>query len=324
VKLHSLLRTTLTRRLSLGLMVCALLGNTLAMLPTAHAASSILPPIRPVGQQVGAMQGLLGIELATRGQLIAAEPLLVSAVKVMPTDKELLTVYGMVLDGLDRQEAAQSVWKRLLAFDPDNIQAYYGLARLEERQKQFDQAIVYLEAAVRRAPNNAQLHYDLGVLYATLEQFKPSALHTQEAIALGLRNAESLNNYGYSLAHIGQFSKAHEAIDDSLKLEPDSASTLDSKGFVFYQQSQYAQALVWYNKAIAQDPSIGEIYYHRAQAHEKLNRLGEALDDYATYLELTPLANNRKGVEKRMAVLKDTLKPAGKLTVPVTNGGPMP
>lgn len=262
----------------------------------SQAAGTILPPLRPVTQQVGSMQGLLGVELAARGQLLSAEPLLEQAITSLPQDLDLLTVYGMVLDGLDRQDKAQQLWHRVLTLDHNNIQAYYGLARIEERQKQLERAAYYLGQAVRIAPNNAQLHYDLGVLYATMNAFKPSAIHTREAVDLGLRSAESLNNYGYALAHTGETVEAMRAVDESLKLEPQSAATLDSKGFVYYRQGDWRQALIWYDKALAADPTIGEVYLHRAQALEKLDQSQQAITAYRTYLQLTPLAADKATV----------------------------
>ncbi|MCS6858779.1 MAG: tetratricopeptide repeat protein [Abditibacteriales bacterium] len=98
----------------------------------------------------------------------------------------------------------------------------------------------------------------------------------------------ALNNVAWELAKAKRaLDKAKQYSEESLKLlppnaPPDSrAAYQDTLGYIYYQQGDYETALEWFQKALSQPlENDGEIRFHLAQTHEKLNQLDEALTHY--------------------------------------------
>jgi tetratricopeptide (TPR) repeat protein len=68
------------------------------------------------------------------------------------------------------------------------------------------------------------------------------------------------------LANLKRYPEALIAIDQALALNPASAPALDSKGFALYGMGNFSEAIKWYRKAIANDPTLPDLYLHLGQA----------------------------------------------------------
>jgi tetratricopeptide (TPR) repeat protein len=76
---------------------------------------------------------------------------------------------------------------------------------------------------------------------------------------------------------------------------------------------RYQDALNAYNAAIRQDPTIGEIYRHLGDVHEKLRQADDCVSAYQTYLQLTPAATDKAQVEEKIRQCRHwTSQAAGK------------
>ena len=62
------------------------------------------------------------------------------------------------------------------------------------------------------------------------------------------------------------------------------------KADVYFRQGKFHRAVLYYSKAILQEPMINDakLYNHRGLAYLKLNKCGIALDDFKQALELDP------------------------------------
>ncbi len=122
--------------------------------------------------------------------------------------------------------------------------------------KNYPEARRYLEQALNHAdeghtPLLAQLYSNLGDTYHALEMHAASDVAYGEAIALDSTNAYALNNYAYYLAiRKERLDFAAEMSKRSNELTPGYASYEDTYAWILFQQGNYAEALVWIEKAI--------------------------------------------------------------------------
>lgn len=114
---------------------------------------------------------MLGTQMAARGQILAAEELLAKAIKLLPANPDAFLNYGVVLEGLDRNEEALSMYQHaseLQKETPDGIsaQTLYTIGLLQDKIGRTDEGIQTLQQALTVEPKNNLIAYDLGVLYS--------------------------------------------------------------------------------------------------------------------------------------------------------------
>lgn len=292
-------------------------GGSPLNLAQAAVPAVVMAPT-PTDELAATYYEVLGSQLALRGQLLAAKPLLQKALQAQPNHRVSLFNLAIVEEGLGENTQALSHLSQLLTLNPNLLEARYYQGRLYHKLGQTPEALTalikaYDLATVTKNQGLAAICYDLGVLYAERHEFEASARYSGQAIALGRLQADAYNNYGYALANLGQLPLALQQINLALALEPANAATLDSKGFVYYQMGEFHQALKWYNRALEADPTLGELYLHKAQALEALLAqptptdpsqaisVSELVRAYTLYLELTPEAADKAQIEAAMA-----------------------
>lgn len=105
--------------------------------------------------------------------------------------------------------------------------AHYLLGCISIQQKNYDEAIKYLEAGNRLEPNNPSILLEKAVAYSAIEDpakalslydrvLDVGPLVTEEDRAMALRGK------GVQLIDLGQLDAAEKALEESLKYEPDS------------------------------------------------------------------------------------------------------
>jgi tetratricopeptide (TPR) repeat protein len=266
--------------------------------------AAVVHPADGAQQKLGELHYALGSQLALHGQTLAAEPLLLKATQLLPTNPMVFLLYAHVQDALDQDRNAVEAYERSIRIKPDLVAAHYSLGLLYDREGRLPDAIASLKKAVTLEPNNAYLNYDLGVLFAKQNNYQQSAIYSRQAMETSQGFAESFNNYAFALANLKQYEKALPVINTSLKIKPNNPAALDTKGFIFFGLQRYAEAATFYQKAIDADPTIGEIYLHLGEALEKLNHRAEALRAYETCLTLLPKQSQRNEIESRIQRLR--------------------
>ncbi len=125
-------------------------------------------------------------------------------------------------------KTAKALYQNLLNENPNNLQALQGLGILHAQEKQFDQAYLYIESALKLEANNASLWSNLG-------------------------NIEK---------HRGNFEKATSAFQKALELMPNSASAHNNLGILYYQNQNYLLAESHFQKAIELKSDYADAYFN--------------------------------------------------------------
>ena len=271
------------------------------LLTPAQALTTALPSLdRDLNRPTGTLLYAISAQLASRGELLAAESLLQPAIGLMPQDAMIWVTYAYVLEGLGKHQLAADYYQQALDLDSTLFQARYSLAMLLDKMGKTRQGIFHLHKAIAQTPKNAMMYYDLGVLYARINDFPQAAEFSRLATVYDATLSEGFNNQAYALAHLNRLDDALKAINQALALKPESAAALDSKGYVLLKMGKYSEALQVFLEAADKDPTIGEIYLHLGQVHEKLGDAPAMIAAYQRYLELTPEAANRASVEAKL------------------------
>jgi tetratricopeptide (TPR) repeat protein len=144
-------------------------------------------------------------------------------------------------------------------------------------QKDYEQAIVYFQAALRKDPKNAVLYNKMGMAELKKGDTSSARAHFQKAAKLNSKYADALNNIG--------------AVD--------------------FAQKNFGSAAKYFKKAVAREETRATFHVNLGAAWFSQNKLERAISEYTRALELDPEALNnsaRAGVSAQISTPEERAK----------------
>jgi tetratricopeptide (TPR) repeat protein len=212
-----------------------------------------------------------------------------------------------VLEDAQNYAAAESLYLKVLASDPDNSEALKRLGILEQTDMKLDDSIAHFKRVLAAHPDYPEVNFYLGLSYygkhdfpnaiASLQQEAktPTAhLATQYYMALALESdgrtdeaIDQLNVAGarnpkkadvfFELARL-HMGAAFQAYTTLRKIDPDCFQIHAFNAALYYQEAKYPEAIAEYQTALKKQPdapgihaSLGVAYYmlHQTEMAEK-------------------------------------------------------
>ncbi len=158
---------------------------------------------------------------------------------------------------------AESIYRQVLAQNPKEPAALYGLGMLAARFGHPD-SIGLLSQVVALWPNRPALHNNLGVALQGLGRLEEAAQSYRKAIALDAREAGSYSNLSVCLTNLGQVDEAVEAARTATRLAPEFAEAHSNLGNALIARADFTGAVARYRKAIEVQPTFAKAHYHLA------------------------------------------------------------
>src|SRR5579885_2223229 len=103
-----------------------------------------------------------GLKLSSQGRHLESIACLEEALKAEPNDARTLFALGNTARVLGLAEPAAEFFRKVLALEPERVEALVNLANLLRSQGQFEAARLLLEPALARNPNDTDLRLTLG------------------------------------------------------------------------------------------------------------------------------------------------------------------
>ena len=165
---------------------------------------------------------------------------------------------------------ARAIYQGILSAHPDAYQVEPYIARTYYAEHQLDPAIEHLRAAIAKDPNNV----DVKLLLANVLTEKGAVDESRQLLA---------------------------SIDESKITDP---STYVNAGIGLINQKQPAEALGWFEKAIAKFPQAPDAYYYRGITQLQLGNNDKAKTDLTKFLSMAPDAPEAKTARGILEMLK--------------------
>jgi tetratricopeptide (TPR) repeat protein len=157
------------------------------------------------------------------GRLPQALAVLDRAAVQLPGDTAVPYGVGNLLEGRKQYAEAERVFKKLLATDPNHVQALNSLGyMLAERGERLQESVEYIKRALEIEPNNPAIIDSLGWAYFKLNQLDLAELHLRKAAAGLVTNSVSQDHLGDTLFKLGNFDEAAHAWERALAGDGDS------------------------------------------------------------------------------------------------------
>ncbi|MBV8803333.1 MAG: tetratricopeptide repeat protein [Gammaproteobacteria bacterium] len=151
-------------------------------------------------------------------------------------------------------EQAKQGYLRLLRKNPKHIEALHSVGVISAQQKNFSQAVTYLQQAIH---------------------FQPA----EPTIQLHLANVLKIQ---------GAYSEAAKLLEKTVESHPNYVPAFNNLGTIYYAKGDITKAIELYKKAISKEPNYADAYYNLGLALTKNNQPAEAIGMLQRLLEHVP------------------------------------
>ena len=255
------------------------------------AAGGVFGGSEPIQQLVKQFEGPLDAVHATAEVGLETDDFLEKIRENSTLQNAGLLVLG-VENGTVKRDAWESEFGKvafaLNLLNPDSAEAYYRRAHAKYMQKQYEAAIIDLNAVLRIRPDYAEAYIRRGIMKAELGQYKSAIADFDEVLRLKPNLADAYYLRGLSKQNLRQYESAISDYDDALRINPDDAEAYVNRGNTKLSLGRYEAAIFDYDAALRIKPNFALAYYNRGNAKDKLGQYRAAISDYDNALRINP------------------------------------
>ncbi|MCF8219251.1 MAG: tetratricopeptide repeat protein [Bacteroidales bacterium] len=210
--------------------------------------------------------------------------------------EEIYSNIAFEYENMGQYKQAIQYLKKVLAINPENINALYEIAYCYESTGNLRESISFFQNYLEDAPLSTTAWFNLGISCSTIGRLEDAIEAFDYAIALEPQYASAHFNKATVLCNQGNFSQAIEAYSETLKLENPEAVTLQYIGECYEKTGDNENALEHYFKAIEINENYGDswagiasVYYETENYEKALSFIEKAIktnENNADYLLL--------------------------------------
>jgi tetratricopeptide (TPR) repeat protein len=224
------------------------------------------------------------------GKFAEGKQAALKAIEWAPTDAEAHFIAGSCAKSLGEIGEAMRHYQFAIKWNPDFALAHSNLAALyEERGRRQDAIRRYREAAaLARGADQVQALTALGRLLIEAGSVDEALRYLNDALRQSPNFVEARIQMGVGLFKQARHDAALVHLEKAVELEPQSAPALTNRGIVLQSLGRQAEALDSLRAATRVAPHDARMHYNLAFAHDRIGRKDDALAGYRVAWRLDP------------------------------------
>lgn len=279
---------------------------------------------------------LMGLIRLHQGRAAEALPFIEHALKLQPGTPEMLSNYGIALEGVGRQREALAAFEQVVRLGPNNSRAWSNRGALLSKLKRNEEALKDFDRAITLDHANADAWNNRGLVLVALNRPEEALESYDGALTVSPAHAEARNNRGLALLAMGRHGQALAEFDRLLKARPDHAGAHVNRASVLRTLGEVDEALKAYDSALKLHPDLPEALASRANcrwtrkadvagAIADLERLVKLKPDYpyalGDLLHLKMHAGDWRELERMRASLDEGVRAGRRVVEPYVYQG---
>ncbi len=254
--------------------------------------------------------------LAALGYIGAQAPDTGKSFRDLPDPKDRLDVFSKMsrARGLARgKESAQAITllQEVLAEDPEVVDAWFTLANVEYRQRNWEKAAEYYRETLKRRPDHDWAMIGLADTFVARGEIDAAVAGYRKYLEGDPKNAQILYRLAQVELDAGRDADAEKGLRRTLEVEPKTARAEVGLAVVAFRRKDLEAAHAALDRALAIDPKAKHARYNRALIFESQGRLAEAAAAYRQ--EIADHPTNFKALFNLGRLLETMGDPAGAL-----------
>jgi len=183
---------------------------------------------------------------------------------------------------------AASVYRLILAGQPDHPDALHYLGVVEYQRGDYAQAVELIGRAAATRPNDPACHCNLAEAYCGLGRFEEAEACCRRALALRPEYPEALLNLAVVLFRRRRFDEAEEACRAALKLREDFAAAALTLADILRERWRIAESLSMYRRALELNANLWAAHANCGLLMVQRGEMDEGLLHCRKAVELAP------------------------------------
>ena len=218
-----------------------------------------------------------------------------------PQAARIQQLLGAWLQRNGKLQEARAAFMRAGAADPSLLEAQIALAILDMRERNWDQARKELTDVLKRRPDDTNARFFLASVEDSAGNYDRAIEQYRSLVAARPDNPLFLNGLAYDLAaHSNQRDEALAYAQKAKELAPEDPRVGDTLGWAFYQKGIYSSAVsqlesvISASHGLAPGEDLARVQYHLAMAYLRtgnVNRGREVLNGALRTAPNLPEAN---------------------------------
>lgn len=182
----------------------------------------------------------------------------------------------------------RTFYRTTIARNPACWMAHNNLGNLLREDRQYEAAVVHLEAALRVRPDLTKAHYNLANTLRDLKRRDEALPHYRRALELQPNYTDALNALGGLLREIGRPAEALPPLLQAVQLEPGFSDARNHLGMALRDLGRLPEALAQFERAVRAAPDSSPARLNLAFTLSLLGRDTEAAEHYREARRLNP------------------------------------
>ena len=227
-------------------------------------------------------------QLAQAQHLEEAESLYRRILAQQPDNPDALHLLGLVVYQLGRVQEAVDLVGRAATADPRRPDFAFNLGLILSQTGRTDQAITAYRQALALQPDHAGAGNNLGLALHLAGRNDEAISIYHASLAANPTVAELHFNLGIALQSLGRLDEAVESFRQAAAIKPDYADAWNGIGNVLQSQQKFDQAIEVYRQLLARQPDCVQAHNNLGEALRAQDRLEEAIAAFRQAIALRP------------------------------------
>lgn len=185
-------------------------------------------------------------------------------------------------------QQAESIYRQILAVQPDYPDALHMLGLIAFQSRQFDVALELIGRALQIHPQQAGYHANLGQVLAAMGRTEDAMAAYRQALAIAPDLPEANNNLANLLRAGGQMNEAIACYRKVVSARPDLLQVWINLAETAHMKGDMPLAAEAYQHVLAQAPSNAEAWNNLGNVMQSLGHLDHTVEAYEKALGLRP------------------------------------
>jgi predicted O-linked N-acetylglucosamine transferase (SPINDLY family)/glycosyltransferase involved in cell wall biosynthesis len=185
-------------------------------------------------------------------------------------------------------EEAANIYRNLLHFAPERVEAYFNLGGVLSKQGKLDEAINRFRAFANLVPDNAQVHYSLGNTFKKQGNLESAIASYRDAIARQPNYIEAIYNLANSLVACQQIDEAILYYERAIACQPNFSQAQFNLAVILMERGDLDPAAAYFQQILAVQPNYIECYWRLATIFQHQTKLPAAIKSLQQALQIQP------------------------------------
>jgi predicted O-linked N-acetylglucosamine transferase (SPINDLY family) len=238
---------------------------------------------------------LLAYVAANTGDMMRFHNLLLKASHQPDCSPKALYYLGSSFLDMGQFEQAILYLERALKIAGEFFEALHDLATAQAQMGEGQLALQNYTKALHFRKDSFELHYNIARLHDELGQLDLALVHYKRAVEINPSYAEAWCNLGVDLARLQRYQEALQSYERALNFRPNDATTWSNKGVALNALKRFNEALEAYEQATRLSPDYAQAWANKAAFLHDQKQYLQAIAAYEEALRLDPAIHYAAG-----------------------------